>query len=86
MCVNADSLRQEDCTTTLNISMMHHETPRPRDDNKTGEKSEKVYQTVSENDNDPESDTPADVTPRNIDPSDENSAEPDITEETERNG
>ena len=64
---------------------MHQEILYTRKDKKPGENPEKSN-PLSENENDPESDTPADVTHRNIDPSDENSAEPDITEESDSNG
>ena len=40
--------------------------------------------TEREKNDRPQDDDTADITPRNIDPSDENSAEPDIIEETER--
>ena len=58
---------------------MHQEILYIPKDKKSGEKPEKLN-PLSENESDPESDTPADVTPRNIDPSDKNSAEPDIKE------
>ena len=64
---------------------MHQEILYTQKDKKPGGKPEKSN-PLSENENDPESDTPADVTPRNIDPSDKNSAEPDITEEPDSNG
>ena len=60
---------------------MHQEILYTRKDKKPGENPEKSN-PLSENESDPESDTPADVTPRNIDPSDKNSVEPDITETT----
>lgn len=58
---------------------MQQITPDPKENNNSTEDSTNHTHTL--NDSDPESDTLADVTPRNIDPSDENSAEPDIEED-----
>ena len=64
---------------------MQQENPGPQDTSKPQEEPINKSNSGAEQ-ADPESDTQPDVTPRNIDPSDENSAEPDITEETESNG
>ena len=60
---------------------MQQENPGPQNNPKPQEKPMSESNSTSEQ-VDPESDTQADVTPRNIDPSDENSAEPDIIETT----
>lgn len=46
--------------------------------------AEKENKEREKNEVHPQDDDMADVTPRNIDPSDENSAEPDIIEESDK--